>query len=407
MLIRMPRASLAARKDRLRSFGSLRAHRLDCLTAPRRPPRRRSSCPRAGCGRSARGRPRSACGRRPGGRGSGSRPGGARAGRPDEAIELAPGDGHRHVLRVAGRVEDVGAHRPVGAVVAARRRSSRGRARGRPTGGSARGARRRWRASPRAPRRLRRASEISGRGSTAPTCAFARRARARAAPRQSPAGRCAVTEARPAEAPHFQRRPSRRASCRRRAGARPALRRSCLVQRRAPGSPRSARPRAGSGGAAPKPGMSSAMHLALAARAARSPGPRRCASRRARGSAAAARGRRAACRRSPRARLGEEHLHVADPPLAETRLRGAEVEVPEAPEALVVAARAQPLPGAEEALAPGGQGRRVVGGDVVDPDLRACWSPGRRSRRSSASRAGSRRGRRGCWRSSATPFSTS
>ena len=39
-------------------------------------------------------------------------------GGPTQAVELAPGDRHRHVLRVAGRVEDVGAHRPVGAVVA-------------------------------------------------------------------------------------------------------------------------------------------------------------------------------------------------------------------------------------------------------------------------------------------------
>ena len=68
-------------------------------------------------------------------------------------------------------------------------------------------------------------------------------------------------------------------------------------------------------------------------------------------------------------RLREERLQVADPPLAEAGLRGAQVEGPEPAEALVVAARAQPLPGAEEALAPGGEGERVVGGDVLRPDL--------------------------------------
>ena len=69
--------------------------------------------------------------------------------RADQAVELAPGEGHRD-LRVAGRVEDMGAHRPVGAVVAARRRSSRAPACARPRRGCARDGRRRWRACARA-----------------------------------------------------------------------------------------------------------------------------------------------------------------------------------------------------------------------------------------------------------------
>ena len=62
-------------------------------------------------------------------------------------------------------------------------------------------------------------------------------------------------------------------------------------------------------------------------------------------------------------------MDVADPALTEAGLRGAQVEVPEAAETLVVSLRSEPVPGGEEALAPGGEGRRVVGGDVVDPDL--------------------------------------
>src|SRR4029077_14919548 len=72
---------------------------------------------------------------------------------------------------------------------------------------------------------------------------------------------------------------------------------------------------------------------------------------------------------SPPVRFREEDLDVADPPLAEARLRGRQVEVPEPPEPLVVTVVAQLLPGGEEALAPARQGRRVVRGDVVEPDL--------------------------------------
>src|SRR6202012_5665821 len=65
----------------------------------------------------------------------------------------------------------------------------------------------------------------------------------------------------------------------------------------------------------------------------------------------------------------EEDLDVADPALEEARLRGGQVEGPGPAEGVVVAVVAELFPGAEEALAPARQGRRVVRGDVVEPDL--------------------------------------
>src|SRR6202000_1429508 len=76
-----------------------------------------------------------------------------------------------------------------------------------------------------------------------------------------------------------------------------------------------------------------------------------------------------ATRRSPEVRFREEDLDVADAALAEACLRARQVEVPEPAEALVVAVPAQLLPGGVEALTPHRQRRRVVGGDVVEPDL--------------------------------------
>ena len=123
----------------------------------------------------------------------------------------------------------------------------------------------------------------------------------------------------------------------------------------------------GSGGAAPKPGMSSTITSRSASsnpttgsQTTRLP-PRPW--------------RRSSCSPSPAVNatpaggLREERLHVADPALAEARLGGAQVEGPEPAEALVVAARAEPVPGAEKALAPGGEGERIVGCDVLRPDL--------------------------------------
>ena len=137
----------------------------------------------------------------------------------------------------------------------------------------------------------------------------------------------------PARRGPFPARPSRRASCRRRGGARSRARRTGRGARRR-GWRRSARPRAAAAARRRSPACRGRSPRARA-RAASTTGSQTAARRRARGSGPAARGRR----RSPPPRLREEHLHVADPALAEARLRGAQVEVPEAAEALVVAVR--------------------------------------------------------------------
>ena len=50
--------------------------------------------------------------------------------------------------------------------------------------------------------------------------------------------------------------------------------------------------------------------------------------------------------------LGQQQLHVLDAPLAKAALAVAEVELPQPPEALVVAELREALGGGEEALAP-------------------------------------------------------
>ena len=69
------------------------------------------------------------------------------------------------------------------------------------------------------------------------------------------------------------------------------------------------------------------------------------------------------------ARLGQQQLHILDAPLAEATLAVAEVEIPQAAKALVVAEVRQTLGGLEEALAPQREGRGVVGGDVLQVHL--------------------------------------
>ncbi len=167
--------------------------------------------------------------------------------RADQAVALAPGDRHRHVLGVAGRVEDVAAHRPVGAVVALGVDPAEDQLARRRRPGSAPGGRRRLEGG------AARSAGTAGRARRAGAAACAQaesRSSIRAPPR--PVRPAAAPEAGggergdrggPADAAHFQRRPSRRASCRRRAGARPRCAAQLLVQRRAPGSRRSARPR--------------------------------------------------------------------------------------------------------------------------------------------------------------------
>src|ERR1700753_2411026 len=67
--------------------------------------------------------------------------------------------------------------------------------------------------------------------------------------------------------------------------------------------------------------------------------------------------------------LGEQHLDVLDATLGETALAVAEIEIPQAPKALVVAEVPELLGGGEETLAPRGQRRHVVARDVLHVNL--------------------------------------
>ena len=66
------------------------------------------------------------------------------------------------------------------------------------------------------------------------------------------------------------------------------------------------------------------------------------------------------------ARRGEHGLHGADPPLAEAALAVGEVQLPQAPEAAVVAQRLESLGAVQEGLAPAPQRLGVVRGDVLE-----------------------------------------
>src|SRR5580698_3163949 len=69
--------------------------------------------------------------------------------------------------------------------------------------------------------------------------------------------------------------------------------------------------------------------------------------------------------RAMRARLGQEHLHVAELPLLEPTLAIAQIKLPHAHEALRVTQCAHlGLPG-EEALAPGLERARVMRADIL------------------------------------------
>src|SRR5688572_15762902 len=59
-------------------------------------------------------------------------------------------------------------------------------------------------------------------------------------------------------------------------------------------------------------------------------------------------------------RLGEQHLHVADPRFGEARLAERQVEAPGATEPLVVAELLEPVDGLLEALSPRLQGEHVA-----------------------------------------------
>ena len=102
------------------------------------------------------------------------------------------------------------------------------------------------------------------------------------------------------------------------------------------------------------------------------------------------------------ARLGEEHLHVADPRLGEPGLAEGQVEAPGAAEALVVAELLEPLGRRLEAL----RATPAASARSWRRCPRARPSAGRSARRSSAGstrpRAGSRRGRSPGWRSCAS-----
>ena len=75
----------------------------------------------------------------------------------------------------------------------------------------------------------------------------------------------------------------------------------------------------------------------------------------------------------PRPRgLGEDELQIAQACLEKPGLRDREVHPPEAAEALVVAGWASRSQAARKRSRQAAQGGRVVGGDVVEPDLRAC-----------------------------------
>ncbi len=186
----------------------------------------------------------------------------ASAGRPalrprraDQAVELAPGDRHRDSPGSRpGRRR--GCASPGWRRRSRWRRSSRGPARGRPRRECDRDGRRRWRACARAGRGMRSATATSGRSRRAQSWVSTRRSPIGA--RQRPAGEIAVTEAAqparpissatqpPSELPATWGRSIPRSS-------------AALVQRRRQvGSARLDLVPA-SGGAAPKPGRSSAI----------------------------------------------------------------------------------------------------------------------------------------------------
>ena len=207
--------------------------------------------------------------------------------RPDQAVELAPGDRHRDVLRVAARVEEVGRASPGWRRGSRRRLSSRAPARGPRRAGCARDGR-------------RRSSNIASRGRAEPQGQRDERPRSprpdvgvAAARAERPAPEAGGGEGRdrggPALPSHFQRRPSRRGCCRRRGAARPRAHRSrALIA--AAGWRRSARPRRAA--AAPRRSRACRRRSPRARpRAARGPAPRPPGCRRGRGGAGAARRR--------------------------------------------------------------------------------------------------------------------
>src|SRR5579875_965495 len=75
----------------------------------------------------------------------------------------------------------------------------------------------------------------------------------------------------------------------------------------------------------------------------------------------ASRGKRA----QPARRLGQEQLHVADPPFCEARLAVGQVQLPQAPEALVVAEALKLRRVRRKSLAPTTEGAHVVSGEIL------------------------------------------
>ena len=67
--------------------------------------------------------------------------------------------------------------------------------------------------------------------------------------------------------------------------------------------------------------------------------------------------------------LRQQELHVLDATLAKAALAVAQVQLPQPPEALVVAELGEPLPALGETLAPARPARGVVGGDVLKVNL--------------------------------------
>src|SRR5580692_4721814 len=67
--------------------------------------------------------------------------------------------------------------------------------------------------------------------------------------------------------------------------------------------------------------------------------------------------------------LGEQQLHILDAPLAKAALAVGQVELPQTPEALVIAELIEPTGRCHEAPAPVRERLGVVRGDVLQVDL--------------------------------------
>ncbi len=256
--------------------------------------------------------------------------------RADLLVELGPGDRHRHVLGVAVSVEDVLAHRLVGAVVALRSRSGRGPVRAPPVGQfpgqAAKVARAR---SPDGP--IQSAAHTERAQALGPEAAGAL-----ARPiglRQSPAGERRVTE-RPRPSVPVSGPPRRRGCCRRRGDARCRGRRAARRRRAGQRRGESARPPAGAAARcrspacrarSPRGAGTAADHRVPDVGRRPEPVDQQQGSRSPSSGAPGPRGPPPAARAArPEPRFREEDLDVADAALQETRLGAAQVEVPEA-----------------------------------------------------------------------------